>query len=334
MTLLSIQKSDEFETLIQSPELVTIHFYADWSDQCKHMDSVFSELSKQADFKGVKFAKIAAEDFPDLSMKYNVAAVPTFVFFKSGQDIDRVDGANAPQLTAKIKSLISAKPTVTSGANHVGEGEDINDRLKRLINSAPVILFMKGTPDTPKCGFSNQIVSILREVNCNFASFDILNDNAVREGLKKFSNWPTYPQLYVDGNLIGGLDIIKEMKESGELEELVKSKSGPSSNGTSSLNERLKALINQANVMVFMKGNPENPRCGFSRQLMEILKETGVKFETFDILNDNSVREGLKIYSSWPTYPQVYVKGSLIGGLDIIKELKEAGELVSSLTSS
>lgn len=59
-----------------------------------------------------------------------------------------------------------------------------------------------------------------------------------------------------------------------------------------------------------------------------------VKFETFDILNDNSVREGLKIYSSWPTYPQVYVKGSLIGGLDIIKELKEAGELVSSLTSS
>ncbi len=80
-----------------------------------------------------------------------------------------------------------------------------------------------------------------------------------------------------------------------------------------------------------MKGDPDNPKCGFSRTLMEILKETKVDFKTFDILRDEEVRQGLKKFSDWPTYPQVYVKGELIGGLDIIKELKEAGDLEQTL---
>ncbi len=101
--------------------------------------------------------------------------------------------------------------------------------------------------------------------------------------------------------------------------------------------------------MIFMKGNPDEPRCGFSRQLMEILKPLGVKFQTFDILSDDEVRQGLKTFSKWPTYPQVvelvgfvgpiniavcfqiYVKGSLVGGLDIVKELQEEGELEDAL---
>ena len=74
---------------------------------------------------------------------------------------------------------------------------------------------------TPRCGFSRKAVALLREHKIKFDSFDILSDNEVRQGLKKFSNWPTYPQLYVDGKLVGGLDILKEMAEDGELEELV-----------------------------------------------------------------------------------------------------------------
>ena len=80
-----------------------------------------------------------------------------------------------------------------------------------------------------------------------------------------------------------------------------------------------------------MKGNREEPRCGFSRTLIGILNETGLSYETFDILSDEEVRQGLKKFSNWPTYPQVYVKGDLVGGLDIIKELQESDDLISTL---
>jgi Grx4 family monothiol glutaredoxin len=87
----------------------------------------------------------------------------------------------------------------------------LNESLGSLINSAPVLLFMKGTPNDPKCGFSKKAIKLLRDHEIAFSSFDILTDDQVRQGLKKFSNWPTYPQLYVGGKLIGGLDILNEM---------------------------------------------------------------------------------------------------------------------------
>ena len=92
-----------------------------------------------------------------------------------------------------------------------------------------------------------------------------------------------------------------------------------------------KAIINRAPLMIFMKGHREEPRCGFSRTLIGILNETGLSYETFDILSDEEVRQGLKKFSNWPTYPQVYVKGDLVGGLDIIKELQESDDLISTL---
>jgi len=85
--------------------------------------------------------------------------------------------------------------------------------------------------------------------------------------------------------------------------------------------------------MIFVKGDRDVPRCGFSRQLIDILNATNVPYETFDILGDEEVRQGLKTFSNWPTYPQVYVKGELVGGLDIIKEMKESGELLSTIQS-
>lgn len=85
--------------------------------------------------------------------------------------------------------------------------------------------------------------------------------------------------------------------------------------------------------MIFMKGDRTAPRCGFSKQLIQIINETGVAYETFDILADEEVRQGLKTYSDWPTYPQVYVNGELQGGLDIIKEMKTSGELINVLNA-
>jgi monothiol glutaredoxin len=95
------------------------------------------------------------------------------------------------------------------------------DRIKEQLSSAPVVLYMKGTPDFPQCGFSAQTVGALRATKAKFGYFNIFEDPEVREGLKSFSNWPTFPQLYVNGELVGGCDIVLEMYKSGELKQLL-----------------------------------------------------------------------------------------------------------------
>jgi len=98
---------------------------------------------------------------------------------------------------------------------------DVNERIKKQLESYPVLLYMKGTPDFPQCGFSAKTVGILRELGAKFAYINIFEDPEIREGLKQYSNWPTFPQLYVNGELIGGCDIAMELYESGELKQLV-----------------------------------------------------------------------------------------------------------------
>jgi monothiol glutaredoxin len=98
---------------------------------------------------------------------------------------------------------------------------DVNERIKQQLQAYPILLYMKGTPDFPQCGFSAKTVAALRAVNARFAYVNIFEDPEIREGLKVYSNWPTFPQLYVNGELIGGCDITLDLYESGELEKIV-----------------------------------------------------------------------------------------------------------------
>jgi monothiol glutaredoxin len=98
---------------------------------------------------------------------------------------------------------------------------DVIERIKSQLSSSPVVLYMKGTPDFPQCGFSAAAVRALNAAGATFAHVNIFEDLEVREALKQYSNWPTYPQLYINGELIGGSDIIVEMYRSGELQKLV-----------------------------------------------------------------------------------------------------------------
>jgi len=102
---------------------------------------------------------------------------------------------------------------------------------------------------------------------------------------------------------------------------------------TDELRKRITDTIARGRVMLFMKGNPAMPQCGFSAAVVGILKQTGVPFESYNILADSELREGLKVYSSWPTYPQLYVDGKLIGGADIVRDLHAKGELQQILTA-
>lgn len=306
-----------------------------------------------------------------------------WIFFcQGGKTIDTLEGANPSILSNKIAKLvgpaslaesaspaslgIAAGPTVLEAVknmakeNEPSKTENVNselsdglrNRLQQLVNSHPVFLFMKGSPEQPKCGFSRKVVEILKDVGVEFGSFDILNDTEVREGMKKFSNWPTFPQLFCKGELLGGCDIAVAMHESGELKDVFKDHGIPfiaketkgAENANVSTSEkgggvsdstglsvevvsRLRSLINSSPVMVFMKGRPEEPKCGFSHKVIEILRQEKIAFGTFDILSDDEVRQALKVFSNWSSYPQLYIGGELIGGSDIVLEMQKSGEL-------
>ena len=97
----------------------------------------------------------------------------------------------------------------------------IKDKIQKLIDSSPVMVFMKGTKLMPQCGFSNNVVQILNALGIEFTTYDVLSDFEIREGIKQFSNWPTIPQVYLKGEFLGGSDILIEMYNSGELKEKI-----------------------------------------------------------------------------------------------------------------
>ena len=103
---------------------------------------------------------------------------------------------------------------------------EIQERIRKVIEENSVMLFMKGSPDFPQCGFSGRVVQILDACSAEFGSADVLMDPELREGIKAYSNWPTIPQLYIQGELIGGSDIVMEMHENGELKKKIDALNG------------------------------------------------------------------------------------------------------------
>lgn len=184
-----------------------------------------------------------AEEIIEISDAFNVTAVPFLVLTRNGQVLETVSGSDAQKVRDAIERQAKAAPaSTTNGSAAVPAAapakdlsqyapapsdpktapeytapavepkketkEELNARLANLVKAAPVMLFMKGTPSAPQCGFSRQTVALLREKSVKYGFFNILADDDVRQGLKEFADWPTFPQLWVDGELVGGLDIV------------------------------------------------------------------------------------------------------------------------------
>ena len=224
----------------------------------------------------ISFLSIDAEELPDVSEVYDVTAVPLLVLQRDGKVLESVSGSDASKVrdvverhagkggnTGKLglppaldatprqngdevgqpsKDLSSYAPTGVDAAtapemsSKQGSQEELDKRLTELVKAAPVMLFMKGTPSAPQCGFSRQLVGLLREKGVRYGFFNILADEDVRQGLKIWSDWPTFPQLYLQGELVGGLDIVKEEIENdpdffSEFQAAPKGKGGMAASG-------------------------------------------------------------------------------------------------------
>ncbi|XP_053698102.1 glutaredoxin 3 [Sabethes cyaneus] len=216
MTVTNVTSVEQYNKFIGSSSVTVALFSAEWAEQCKQIHAVMLELAKQAPFAGVQFIDIPAEDLSEVALKHKIDAVPTVIFFKAGSAVDRIDGVDIASLTSKCRKYAGINAAAAEGAG------SLEDRLKALINRSNVMIFMKGDRDTPRCGFSKQLIAIINETGVAYDTFDILSDEEVRQGLKTYSDWPTYPQVYVKGELIGGLDIIKELLAGGELDATLK----------------------------------------------------------------------------------------------------------------
>ncbi|CAJ0942945.1 unnamed protein product, partial [Mesorhabditis belari] len=300
-----LNNENDFKSLTSNDNLSIVHFYASWAPQCQQLNQVLDDLKAEATTT-YEVAYIDAEEVPEASLAANVTAAPTTIFYKKGREVARVNGFQPIEIRTQILKFSGSHVASVSAPVK----EDLNDRLKRLISTKRLMLFMKGDATTPRCGFSRQTIDLLNGINAEYGTFDILNDEEVR-------------QLYLDGELVGGLDVIREELQDADFVARIPKKE--------TLNNRLKLLINASRLMLFMKGNEETPRCGFSKQIIGLLNDAKVDFRTFDILGDEEVRQGLKEYSNWPTYPQLYLDGELIGGLDVIREELKDNDFVERL---
>ncbi|KAK5628232.1 hypothetical protein RRF57_003947 [Xylaria bambusicola] len=231
-TIKEITTEDEWRahvSALPSSTLLIISFHAPWAAPCAQMATVLKTLATEYPANGeTSWVSLNAEELSDISETYDVTAVPYLVLQRNDKVLETVSGSSAVRVWTAIEkhakggaasadtngtsaAIPADKPAeVEAEADPVKAKEELFKRLGELVSAAPVMLFMKGTPSAPQCGFSRQVVGLLRERSVKYGFFNILADDEVRQGLKEFADWPTYPQLWVDGELVGGLDIIKE----------------------------------------------------------------------------------------------------------------------------
>lgn len=331
-SITEIGSLEQFETtLAQNAEkLVVVNFWARWCDICKHMNDLFGQLSKSWT-PNVIFLQVEADDQETITEKFEVESVPTFFFFFRGKPVEIVLGAQAQILAAKVETWVGKTVSIPSQPQQLPQSE-LSDRVVKLTSCDPIMAFVRGKyPEYEGCEASRDLIAMLRTKQVPFSAFDVSLDLDLQEALKTYSGWPSLPQLWLQGKLLGGVEALRQIEAKGEWDNTftaaIQEAKAQEERQKQTLNDRLSALVNKAPVMLFMKGTPDAPRCGFSSKIVGLLQDQGIRFESFNILSDSEVREGLKAFSKWPTYPQLYVEGKLLGGLDIVKEMIDEGEL-------
>ncbi|KAJ8592866.1 glutaredoxin [Rhizopogon salebrosus TDB-379] len=227
--LVNISSTTHFQGLLSNDlkRISLIYFWTSWATPCEQMNQVVEELARA--YPKLLTLRVEAEEQADISDSFNINSVPTCLVIQGHALLGRIEGGDATQLKETIEKYLGSKSFVVPQSTTFQPPapppsseteEDLEARMHNIMKQSKVVLFMKGEPDAPRCGFSRTAVALLRERNVTFTHFDILSDENVRQGLKKLNDWPTYPQFIVNGDFVGGLDVVKEMKDSGEFDDV------------------------------------------------------------------------------------------------------------------
>ena len=314
---------------LEAHSLAVCFFWATFhepSNRGGQMDRVFSLLAKS--FPTVTFLKVEADKHEDVAEQYQVHVIPTFVFLTKQSTgtievLDRVTGASPRDLKVKVKAMVeqlqqrrgSAAGTSSGGgsSNAAPGGGDVFaggstvasalQSISSLVNAAHVVLIMDGIPEAPRSDPSAKAVALLKECQFKFGHYDIQGDSDghVKLALERIHGsdgnavGDAVPQLFVGGKPIGNHEHMQALHAEHALAKLK-----PVEAPAADLNTYLGQLIARDEVMLFMKGTPQEPRCGFSRKMVKLLEDHNISnFGSFNILTDDAVRQGLKAYSNW-----------------------------------
>jgi len=166
--------------------------------------------------------------------------------------------------------------------NFILERKAMFDKIGKLLNSYPIIIFIKGSPLDPFCKFSKTFMALIKKVEIKYKSFDIFKDEALRCWLRIYSGWKTYPQIYINGKIIGGVEKLNELIEKDLFIDMVPKEC--KKEGVLSLIDN---LVRDNGIVVFGKGTTENLQCNNSFESYKILQSLNLKFEIFDVLTDD-----------------------------------------------
>ncbi|CBH10993.1 thioredoxin-like protein [Trypanosoma brucei gambiense DAL972] len=200
---------------------LVVHFSASWCEPCKGVTEAldrFSELYKGS----VEFVEVDSEALGSICEAEAVDCVPYIAFFRTSGDgkgqerVADVVGGKLDQIEQNMLSLYG------DGTDGRGSFSDLQSYLKYLTSRKGVVAFITGTPSRPRCGFTVKLIQLLDDLHVKYVYYDVWASDEVCEGLKKYSEWPTFPQVYADGEFIGGYDICAELNASGELKSALK----------------------------------------------------------------------------------------------------------------
>ena len=212
-----------------SCELQILYFYDPDSPTCAQLTPLFADIVKQyqdSSPQSICFGSINAKALPDITEEYGISSIPCVHSKRSNGRTVALSGSNHASICATLdrhikailKALAKPQPDPAAKAPELrafqvsapadSEQPKLFDRLSALVKSVPVLVFMKGTAQVPLCRFSRRLVKVLQEHDVEFGFFNILEDEEIRQGLKDFADWPTFPQLWVNGELVGGLDVV------------------------------------------------------------------------------------------------------------------------------
>lgn len=292
-------------------QLVLLSFIDD-NDQSLNLQEFFSELISSFPVT-VLLVKANAESAGLINL-YSVQKVPTTVFLVGFTEHSRIEGSCILDVFSQVESLTSDFSSVFETIRN-----EQYSKLLNIISQHRLVVFIKGTPAAPKSRRSLKMRRILN--GYEYAHFDLDTDPVLAQWLRVYTGAKTFPLYFVDGKLQGSVEELVEHTKTGELFKTL----------GQDLNARLGKLTTSSKYMVAMMGSKEEPICGFSKRLIALLDNYGIDFDSFDISFDSEVCEGLKKFSNWPTYPQVYVEGELIGGYDICCQMHDDGSLREAL---
>jgi len=266
---------------------------------------------------------IDIEKCPDLVKAFDMLVIPTIVLSDANKKI--IKKLENPQMNELILSL--EDDIALFKTNFSIEKQRMFAKIDKILNINSVMVFIKGTPLEPKCGFTSSLLEIIKTFGLNFGYFNILEDEDVRNWLRYYSKWNTYPQFYIEKKLVGGLDVVKDLVAKGKFEELL-----PENSRKGDPELKLKRILDecQGKIVVFMKDLSLED----SKKMAKLLKDNGVKFLVSEVKGDKALEEFMLMKYKEKVLPLCFIGGEFIGNFEALNEICQKRNLLKLVSQN